>query len=295
MSRAQSKNRSAFTLVELLVVIAIIAVLIAILLPVLGSVRERSNRIKCAANLRQLGTALYIYAADNKNNYPRTAQHPVENTPSGQNWVRQFTNPDAPDPFLPGGPFPDDLTGALFLVIRYGLLTPKSLICPSTEHIPDTLGGKSRLERSNFEWTTPPGENLSYGYCNPYHYGGPAPRTSTPGKGPAGYVIAADRNECLDRWVAWATSTAPRNLIVRMNSLNHRSAGQNVLFNDGSVNWFNTPFCGYLGDNIYVNTVHGERWGPQPFWIQPNACTTGDTIILPVYPILSNFHVEIRP
>src|SRR6266566_7457778 len=128
MSHARKNAQAGFTLVELLVAIAIIAILIAILLPVLGSVRERANRIKCAGNLRQLGTALYIYAADNKNNFPRTVQHPVENTPSGQNWVRQFTNPDAPDPFGPGGPAPDDLTGALFLVIRYGLITPKTLI-----------------------------------------------------------------------------------------------------------------------------------------------------------------------
>src|ERR1051325_10664573 len=108
MSRDQKNAHAGFTLVELLVVIAIIAVLIAILLPVLGSVRERSNRIKCAANLRQLGTALFMYAAENKNNFPRTVQHPVENTPASNDWVAQFTNPDALDPFGPGGPVADD-------------------------------------------------------------------------------------------------------------------------------------------------------------------------------------------
>src|SRR5438105_5642821 len=159
MSHARKNAQAGFTLVELLMVIAIIAILIALLLPALKAVRERANRIKCAGNLRQLGVALFIYSSENKNNYPRLVQHPLDQTPANGNWPNQFTNPDAIDPFLPGGPMQDDVTGALFLLIRHGYVTPKTFICPSTEHRPDTLGGKSRLERSNFEWTTPPGEN----------------------------------------------------------------------------------------------------------------------------------------
>ncbi|MHA7812564.1 MAG: type II secretion system protein [Phycisphaerales bacterium] len=62
--------KSGFTLIELLVVIAIIALLIGILLPALGSARDSARDLKCAANARGMGTAMELYAADNKDWYP---------------------------------------------------------------------------------------------------------------------------------------------------------------------------------------------------------------------------------
>jgi prepilin-type N-terminal cleavage/methylation domain-containing protein len=55
----------AFTLIELLIVIAILAILASLLFPVFAQARESARQTQCASNMRQLGLAMRIYISDN--------------------------------------------------------------------------------------------------------------------------------------------------------------------------------------------------------------------------------------
>jgi len=65
-------SQTGFTLIELLVVMSVIALMLGLLLPVLGSARDSAKLMKCASNLRQIGTSLYTYAMDHKDELPQS-------------------------------------------------------------------------------------------------------------------------------------------------------------------------------------------------------------------------------
>jgi len=69
-ARSVMRFRAAFTLIELLVVISIIALLIGILLPALGAARESARAAVCLSQVRQIGTASYLYANDHDGHLP---------------------------------------------------------------------------------------------------------------------------------------------------------------------------------------------------------------------------------
>lgn len=78
-------HRKAFTLVELLVVVAIIALLAALLLPNLGKVRENARRVNCLSNLNGIYKACAAWGLDPRDSF-RPAYPPgalVGKTPSG--------------------------------------------------------------------------------------------------------------------------------------------------------------------------------------------------------------------
>ena len=60
---------SAFTLLEMLVVIAIVGILASLLLPALTRAKEQTRKARCVSNIRQITTAGLMYADDNSNRF----------------------------------------------------------------------------------------------------------------------------------------------------------------------------------------------------------------------------------
>lgn len=248
------KNLRGFTLIELLVVIAIIALLIGILIPVLASVKEKSNRIKCASNLRQIGIGQRTYAFDNKGQYPR-----IISTEMGG--AQYFTGTYENNIFHAGGSYSNDISAGIFLMIHYKILTVDIFLCPSSSQERDVAMDGNNVaevpvtERSNFSEKKPYSWSLSYCFANQYSptsrvLGDEVDYRHSPSAPPEN-AIAADRNDGFDRFKN-TSPDAPQSDMEMMNSRNHGGKGQNVLFNDGSVRWCNNPFVGYMRDNIYT-------------------------------------------
>lgn len=63
------QTRKAFTLIEVLVVVAIIALLISILLPSLSTAREQSKRVSCATRMRSMAQLTHMYTVDDKKGF----------------------------------------------------------------------------------------------------------------------------------------------------------------------------------------------------------------------------------
>lgn len=63
-------KRRAFTLLELVIVIAIISILTALLLPAISRTKESGRSAVCLNNLHQIGIALQLYVQDNANRLP---------------------------------------------------------------------------------------------------------------------------------------------------------------------------------------------------------------------------------
>ena len=90
-------SRKAFTLIELLVVIAIIAILAAILFPVFAQAKASAKRTAELSNVKNLTTAMFVYASDTDDTVPPVTQGIIDQPKS------QFSWKDAIYPYVKNG------------------------------------------------------------------------------------------------------------------------------------------------------------------------------------------------
>ena len=248
----------ATAFVELLVIIAIIGMLVAILIPMFLSARQRSTRFKCQNNLREIGSAMFSYANANHGRFPSTrpSADPVRK-PDLSNSGYAATQPFAPD-----GPAPNNIPAAMFLLIRSEELPAFRFICPATLAQPDSFGGASPAERSNFSDVK---LNLTYGMHNPY----------------ASDSTLAAGFKWGPQWLAgnfplladMGPAPGPKFSLQSPNSPNHDGEGQNILYADGSVDFKTTPLAGVDQDHIYRTRNNSILDSPQD---------PSDSILLPI-------------
>jgi len=89
------KGLKAFTLIELLSVIAVITILMAILIPAVSGVRERAREAEDASRLRSLGQALSLYAMET-NGSLESKYAPTRRWPNLIGPLMNWVDPDAP-------------------------------------------------------------------------------------------------------------------------------------------------------------------------------------------------------
>jgi len=119
------RRKSAFSLLELLVVMAIMALLIAILLPALRQARHQAYRAACSSNLRQVGVAVHLYAEDFDNSIPfGPAGRPV----TGSNFYTVTGNVTSLLSLEDGAP-----VGLGLLLEDYLKHQPNVLFCPGAD------------------------------------------------------------------------------------------------------------------------------------------------------------------
>ncbi len=198
-----SSRAGAFTLIEMLVVIAIIGILAALLLPVLSQGRLKAQRVQCVSQLHQAGQAFHSFAHDHNDLFPMQV-------PASAGGSREAVQ----------GAY--QLVGEFYFAYRHfqalsnELVSSQLVLCPS-----DT-----RLPAANFVVLR--NKNLSYFVGVNAEYAKP------------NSILAGDRNITND-WTAPATMQhlGPDSSLRWTEEL-HRFKG-NLLFSDGRVEEKNSP------------------------------------------------------
>lgn len=236
-----SGRTRAFTLVELLTVIAIIAILAALLLPVLDKSESRGKRVFCINNLSQVGLAFHSFSNDHSGKFPMALS---TNDGGSLEYVESGFN---------SGPM---FYTAFhhFQVLSNELVFPRSLICPTD----------LRPEATNFPSLQ--NDNLSY-------FVGVTATFDKPES-----ILAGDRNLATNSWSQQTILGYGLASSLSWTWELHQHKGD-VLFADGHVEQWNDysfgsganegpanqsfflPSVSPVDNNSFANSSRGSSYG----------------------------------
>jgi len=209
--------RQAFSLIELLIVIATIAILVGVLFPAIRTVRERAQRTQCTASLRQWHLSLAAWSTDHHGLVPSTNSAGGNFAPS-HIWIR------------PSAAHPDndlnlkDLSEYMDAPVAISggtLSTATTIAYPPSWRCPTWRPPQTTVYHTVDYWYTTPG----------YQYYGQFTDPSWSAANQAAYVhdrLVADRLLMSDWGYFWYGPN-----LTRMSHPN----GQNQLFGDGRIAW----------------------------------------------------------
>lgn len=252
-----SGSHRGLALVDLLMLFLLLwLVLLAILLPSLMRARELSKRTVCAANLKGIGTGLYVYANENAGMWPIAAHKPAVKDEVGEvTYAPGMIGKHRGEAgnLLAGDTDVNDTkmstTRNLWTLVMHGASSPKTFICPSSDDVFNMDDNPQDF------WDFKSYREVSYGYQVPYgKFGKPnvdadARVVLAAEKGPYGAVLeagatdpglpTADADDAPRTWKPW-------------NSPNHKGEGQNALYPDGHADFVTKPTVSVGNDNIYT-------------------------------------------
>jgi len=224
--RDHVRTRVPFRWADFAVAASIFIAGVLTLLPAIQRSRERMNQAGCVFNLQQLRNSLAQYASLH--------------------------------PFLPYPP-PDrsDAHTGMFAVMLHdaGVLNDLSVLdCPCNGPCPHIKKELASYEQVDHIRRNDP-ERYRGMLCWDYAY-------NVGYRHPSGHMVPA----VLSSQVPVIADSPDLDGVARIrdgNSPNHARRGQNVLFGDGTVRWFQTRSAGPLDPDIYLNNNHQPRPGVQ--------------------------------
>jgi prepilin-type processing-associated H-X9-DG protein len=236
-------------------VAGVLLFLMGIMWPALRMTRMTAFRMVCGSNLSGIGKAMYFYANDYDNQFPR-AGGPNSRWGRTVNWQADNRS----DAFgLKDGNGEATISSSLFLLVKYEDVTPKSFVCKSEPKVSEfrlSLYGVDPNDKELidvWDFGPNPAKHCSYSYHLPY--GLYSLNTSYL----PGVAVAADRNPWIPSPFVKAqkdfSKFDPNSKVEQQrygNAVVHKGEGQNVLFLDGHCYFEKRPFCAISDDNIYT-------------------------------------------